>query len=58
VHDGVHKVDTKDSHYLKHILTYQVDKEASAFSTQLDKDEKNLFISYGEAGLAKVELTQ
>ena len=56
--DGVHKVDTKDSYYLKHILTYKVDKEASAFSTQLDKDEKNLFISYGEAGLVKIELTQ
>jgi len=56
--DGVHKVDTKDPHYLKHILTYKVEKEASAFSTKLDGDEKNLFISYGEAGLAKIELTQ
>ena len=55
---GVHKVDTKDTHYLKHVLTYKVDKEASTFSTQLDKDEKSLFISYGEAGLAKIELTQ
>ncbi len=58
LHDGVHKVDAKDTSYLKHILTYKVEKEASAFSTQLDKDEKNLFISYGEAGLAKIELTQ
>lgn len=57
LHDGVHKVDAKDPYYLKHILTYRLEKEASAFSTQLDKDEENLFISYGEAGLAKIELT-
>jgi hypothetical protein len=58
LHDGVHKVDTQDPRYLKHLVTYRVEKEASAFSTQLDGDEKNLFISYGEAGLAKIELTQ
>lgn len=56
--DGVHKADTKDPHYLKHMTTYKIEKEASAFSTELDRDEKNLFISYGEAGLVKIELTQ
>jgi len=55
--DGVYLLNTQDAKELKHIATYKTNKKgATALSSTLNKKEDVLFISYGNAGLAKMKL--
>lgn len=58
----VHHVDTKDLKDLRHLVSYRLEnrtdshEEPSAFSSTLSPSQTHLYISYGKAGIAKVEL--
>ena len=55
--DGVYYIDTQDQKDLRHISTYKLDKEeASAFSSTLSPSEKTLYIAFGKAGIAKIDI--
>ncbi len=58
--DGVYHVDTKDLHDLRHVVTYKIKSpsrsNAIALSTTLNDYASELFISYENAGIAKVPL--
>ena len=59
--DGVYHVNTKDIHDLRHVATYKIKStktpsSAIALSTTLNDYASELFISYENAGIAKVPL--
>ena len=59
--DGVYHVDTKDIHDLRHVATYKIKStkksaNAIALSAVLNDYATELYISYENAGIAKVPL--
>lgn len=53
--DGVYYINTKDPKDLRHISTYKI-SDASALNSTLNRAENTLFISLGNAGIAKVKI--
>jgi len=62
--NDLYHVDTTKLNDLRHVVTYRLEgrpnaeEEPAAFSSTLSRSQKHLYISYGEAGIAKVALTK